>query len=104
VITINSCWEEIERREIQKKKHLVDQGLKSEMLNTQMVRKFQRRRIRNYLQNHVVASLTPPLLRTCENLLVLLLFLERFQDYQNLGGTISLFHCAYDVKKKWIEF
>ena len=56
------------------------------------------------LQNHVVASLTPPLLKTCENLLVLLLFLEKFQDYQNLGGTISLFHCAYDVIKNRLDF
>jgi hypothetical protein len=49
------------------------------------------------LQNQVVASLTPPLLKNCENLLVLLLFLEKFQDYRNLGGNISLFYCAYDV-------
>jgi hypothetical protein len=40
------------------------------------------------LQNHVVASLTPPL---CENLLVLLLFLEKFQDYQNLVELFPFF-------------
>jgi hypothetical protein len=55
------------------------------------------------LQNQVVASLTPPLLKNCENLLVMLLFLERFQDDKNLGGNIYLFYCAYDVIKNRLD-
>ena len=54
------------------------------------------RKERKRFHNQVVASLAPPLLKSCENLLVLLLFLERYQDYQNLGGNISLYYCAYD--------
>jgi hypothetical protein len=55
------------------------------------------------LHNQVVASLTPPLLKNCENLLILLLFLEKYHDYQNLGGNISLYHCAYDVIKNRLD-
>jgi hypothetical protein len=43
-------------------------------------------------------------LKFCDNLLVL----EKYNDYCNLGGDISIFNCSYDViknrfddQKKW---
>jgi hypothetical protein len=55
------------------------------------------------IQSRVFASISPPLLKFCDNLLVLLLFLEKYNDYCNLGGDISLFHCAYDVIKNRLD-
>ena len=49
--------------------------------------------------NKVVASIQPPILKYCDNLLTLLLFLEKYDDYRHLGGDISLYYCAYDVIK-----
>jgi hypothetical protein len=43
-------------------------------------------------ENSQEASINPPLLKFCDNLLVQLLFLERYDDYWNLDGDISLFH------------
>ena len=55
------------------------------------------------VRSAVVMALTPPSLKYCDNLLSLLLFLEKYDDYHRLGGEISLFHCAYDVVKSRLD-
>ena len=48
-------------------------------------------------------SLTPPTLRFCDDLLSLLLFLDKFEEYSRLGGEIALYPCVYGVVRNRLD-
>ena len=49
------------------------------------------------VQTRVVASVVPPVLNSCNDLLTMLLFLDQYRSYVQLGGDIPLINCAMEV-------
>jgi len=65
----------------------------------------QRNRYGNQnVQSVYVSSIRPPFLQTCSNILELLKFLDRYDEYNKLGGEIKLVCCLSSVLIEQISF
>jgi hypothetical protein len=54
-------------------------------------------------QTKILAALNPPVLANCEDLVSLLLFLERWESYSLIGGEVPLLHCSMTVVENRLE-